>query len=231
MSFVLVGPEMEAAAAAQLAGVGSSLNTAHAVAAIPTTTVLAAAGDEVSAAVASLFSSFGRDYQYLSAQVATFHDLFVRAMHTAASSYGAAEAAGASALASASAHPTASFSPLALVKDLTGRALIGNGNDSAAGSGAAGEDGGWLLGNGGAGGSGAAPTAMPASAAPTAPPPPPSAPTEAAAPTARPARTARAAQPSESNCFLRTLPIALRGNASTMRTSRGRLCTESCWAT
>ena len=27
---------------------------------------------------------------------------------------------------------------------------------------------------------------------------------------------------------LRTLPIALRGSASTTRTSRGRLCTESC---
>ncbi|SHU06282.1 Uncharacterised protein [Mycobacteroides abscessus subsp. abscessus] len=33
------------------------------------------------------------------------------------------------------------------------------------------------------------------------------------------------------NSFLRTLPIAFRGNASTRRTSRGRLCTESCCAT
>ncbi len=40
-----------------------------------------------------------------------------------------------------------------------------------------------------------------------------------------------APHPSDSSCFLSTLPIALRGNESTRRTSRGRLCTESCWAT
>src|ERR1700681_2813321 len=33
------------------------------------------------------------------------------------------------------------------------------------------------------------------------------------------------------NSFFSTLPIALRGRLSTSRTSRGRLCTESCCAT
>src|SRR5690606_29596121 len=36
---------------------------------------------------------------------------------------------------------------------------------------------------------------------------------------------------SQRSCFLSTFPIALRGRLSTTRTSRGRLCTESCWAT
>ena len=36
---------------------------------------------------------------------------------------------------------------------------------------------------------------------------------------------------SQPSSFFNTLPIALRGRASTMRTSRGRLCAESCWAT
>ena len=38
-------------------------------------------------------------------------------------------------------------------------------------------------------------------------------------------------QCSTPNCFLSTLPIAFLGKLSTTRTSRGRLCTESCSAT
>lgn len=38
-------------------------------------------------------------------------------------------------------------------------------------------------------------------------------------------------QPHVSSSFLSTLPMALRGKLSTTRTSRGRLCTESCCAT
>src|SRR6516225_453512 len=56
MSYVVAAPEFLASAASDLSGIGSSLSAGHAVAAVPTTAVVAAAGDEVSAAVASLFS-------------------------------------------------------------------------------------------------------------------------------------------------------------------------------
>ena len=56
MSYVIAATDMLAAAAADVAGIGSSLSEAHAAAAAPTTAVIAAAEDEVSAAIASLFS-------------------------------------------------------------------------------------------------------------------------------------------------------------------------------
>ena len=70
MSFVIAAPETVASAAADVAGIGSSLSAANVAVAAPTTRVLAAAGDEVSAAIASLFSSHGQEYQALSAQAA-----------------------------------------------------------------------------------------------------------------------------------------------------------------
>ncbi len=73
MSYVIAAPEMLAAAAADVAGIGSSLSAAHAVAAAPTTAVMAAAEDEVSAAIATLFSGHAQQYQALSAQAAAFH--------------------------------------------------------------------------------------------------------------------------------------------------------------
>ncbi len=68
MSFVIVAPELMAMAAADLAGIESVLQAAHAAAATSTTQVLAAAGDEVSAAVAALFSAHGQEYQALNAK-------------------------------------------------------------------------------------------------------------------------------------------------------------------
>ncbi|WP_141214079.1 PE family protein, partial [Mycobacterium marinum] len=56
MSVVLVvAPEVLTAAAADIAGIGSSLGAANAAAVTPTTTVLAAGTDEVSGAIATLF--------------------------------------------------------------------------------------------------------------------------------------------------------------------------------
>jgi hypothetical protein len=60
MSFVITAPESLAAAAADVAGIGSSLSVAHAVAAAQTTTAAAAAEDEVSAAIASLLGDLCR---------------------------------------------------------------------------------------------------------------------------------------------------------------------------
>ncbi len=50
MSFVFAMPELVAAAAADLAGIGSTVGSATATAAVPTTQVVAAGADEVSAA-------------------------------------------------------------------------------------------------------------------------------------------------------------------------------------
>ena len=98
MSFVVANPETLAAAAANLTGIGSSLDAAHAAAAQATTAVAAAAGDEVSTAIASIFSSYAQQYQTLSAQVAAFHAEFVETLTGAGGSYAAAEAANASPL-------------------------------------------------------------------------------------------------------------------------------------
>src|SRR5207248_11557364 len=95
MSFVTAAPEMMAAATSDLAGIDSALGAARA-AAVSTTAVLAAAEDEVSAAIAALFSAHGQHFQGLGAQAAAFHDQFMRTLRGAADGYTAAEAANAS---------------------------------------------------------------------------------------------------------------------------------------
>ncbi|CKN20981.1 PE-PGRS family protein [Mycobacterium tuberculosis] len=72
MSFVIAAPDLVAMATEDLAGIGASLTAANAAAAVPTSGLLAAAGDEVSAAIAALFSSHGQQYQAMSAQAAAF---------------------------------------------------------------------------------------------------------------------------------------------------------------
>jgi hypothetical protein len=101
MSFVLAAPAALAAAASDIAGIGSTISAANAAAAVPTTGVLAAAADEVSAQVAALFSTHGQGYQKLSAQLAAFHDQFVAALNSGATQYAAAEASAAQNLLSA----------------------------------------------------------------------------------------------------------------------------------
>lgn len=53
MSYLIASPDALAAAAKDLNGIGSALSEAHAAAFAPTTQVLAAAQDEVSAAIAA----------------------------------------------------------------------------------------------------------------------------------------------------------------------------------
>ena len=101
MSYVIAAPELMTAAASDLAGIESALSAAHAAAGASTTQVLAAAGDEVSAAIAALFSEQGRAYQALNAQAAVFQAEFARALNGARSAFVAAEAANASLLAGA----------------------------------------------------------------------------------------------------------------------------------
>jgi hypothetical protein len=96
--WVIAAPEYVAAAASDLANIGSSLSTANMAALLPTSGVLAAGADEVSAMIAALFSSHAQAYQALSAQAASFHAQFVQLMNTGATQYALQEAANASPL-------------------------------------------------------------------------------------------------------------------------------------
>ncbi len=151
---LMVAPELVAAAAADLTGIGQAISAANAAAAGPTTQVLAAAGDEVSAAIAALFGTHAQEYQALSARVATFHEQFVRSLTAAGSAYATAEAANASPLQALEQQVLGAIN--APTQLWLGRPLIGDGVHGAPGTGQPGGAGGLLWGNGGNGGSGAA---------------------------------------------------------------------------
>ncbi|MGA3255614.1 MAG: PE family protein, partial [Mycobacterium sp.] len=130
MSFVIATPELVTAAATDLASIGSTLNAAKSAAAAPTTGILAAAEDEVSAAIAAVFSDHGQGFQALGARAAAFHEQFVQALTAGAGSYVSAEAANAAAF-TANPVQTVQQDLLAAINGpslaLTGRPLIGNG--------------------------------------------------------------------------------------------------------
>ncbi|MGH3562141.1 MAG: PE family protein [Mycobacterium sp.] len=97
MSFVTTQPEMLAAAAGNLQGIGSAISAQNAAAAAPTTGVVPAAADEVSALTAAQFAAHAALYQQVSAQAAAIHEMFVNTLGVSAGSYAAAEAANAAA--------------------------------------------------------------------------------------------------------------------------------------
>ncbi len=140
MSFVLVSPETVAAVATDLKRIGASLAHENASAAASTTAVVSAAADEVSTAVAALFSQHAQGYQAAAAQVAAFHSRFVQALTAGAGAYAFAEAANASPLQSAMGAVSAS------AQTLLSRPLIGNGANATT-PGGNGGDGGWLFGS------------------------------------------------------------------------------------
>jgi hypothetical protein len=153
MSFVIAAPEMVTDAAKNLASLGSTISAANSAAAVSTTGVAAAAGDEVSAAIATLFSQHASAYQAMSAQAAAFQAQFLQALSNASSAYAATEAANASPL------QTLQDDVLGVINAPTNlvlrRPLIGdgtNGTTNAQGVGTAGGGGGILVGSGGNGG-------------------------------------------------------------------------------
>ena len=83
MSFVIALPDVLVTAASDLSGIGSAIRSARAAAAGSTTQVAAAAGDEVSAAIARLFGTYGQEFQTLSAQSALFNSQFVQLLQAA----------------------------------------------------------------------------------------------------------------------------------------------------
>jgi hypothetical protein len=93
MSYMSAAPDLIAAAATDVARIGSTISTANTAAAATTTQMLAAGADEVSASIAALFGAHGQAYQALSAQAAMFHSQFVQAMTAGAGAYVSAEAA------------------------------------------------------------------------------------------------------------------------------------------
>lgn len=95
MSFVTTQPEALSAAAANLQGIGSAMSAQNAAAAAPTTGVVPAAADEVSALTAAQFAAHAQMYQAVSAQAAAIHEMFVNTLGTSAGSYAATEAANA----------------------------------------------------------------------------------------------------------------------------------------
>jgi hypothetical protein len=95
MSFVTTQPEELTAAAGTLQGLGSGMAAGNAAAAAPTTGVVPAAADEVSALTATQFAAHAAMYQAVSAQAMAIHELFVNTLGTSAGSYAATEAANA----------------------------------------------------------------------------------------------------------------------------------------
>lgn len=93
MTFVTTQPEMLTSAAGQLQGVGTAIAAQNAAIAGPTTGVVPAAADEVSALTATQFGAHAAMYQAVSAQAAAVHDMFVHILGASAGSYAATEAA------------------------------------------------------------------------------------------------------------------------------------------
>jgi len=161
MSFLALSPDVLGAAAQQVSGIGAGIAQAHAAAVPVTTSVVAAAGDEVSAAIAALFRSHAQAFQAAGVQAGAFHTAFAQALSGAGGVYTVTEAASVPLLGALTSQgpwtplvgPSLPyFSPWQL---LTGRPLFGNGVTGAAGTGANGVAGGWLVGNGANGASGA----------------------------------------------------------------------------
>ena len=91
MSFVTTQPEALAAAAGSLQGIGSALSAQNVAAAAPTTGVVPAAADPVSALTAAQFAAHAQMYQAVSAQAAEIHELFVNTLGTSSVSYAVTE--------------------------------------------------------------------------------------------------------------------------------------------
>jgi hypothetical protein len=92
---VTTQPELLAGAAGDLQGIGADMAAQNAAVAAPTTGMVPAAADEVSALTAAQFAAHATMYQTISAQAAAIHEMFVNTLCTSAGSYAATEAANA----------------------------------------------------------------------------------------------------------------------------------------
>ncbi|AYE93771.1 PE family protein [Mycobacterium paragordonae] len=92
VSYVFAQPPALAAAATELAGLGTAIGEAAAVAAAPTTALMTAAADEVSTAIAAFFGGFGQEFQTVSAQLGTLYQGLVQNLNSTIDYYVNAEA-------------------------------------------------------------------------------------------------------------------------------------------
>jgi hypothetical protein len=95
MSFVTTQPEALAGAAETLEGINATKTAADTAAALPTTGVVPAAADEVSALTAAQFAAHAQMYQAVAAQAQEIQQAFASTLGVSASSYGLTEAANA----------------------------------------------------------------------------------------------------------------------------------------
>ncbi|MEE6180030.1 PE family protein [Mycobacterium sp. 050134] len=147
MSFVVAVPDEVQAAAQNLANLREAIAEASSSIAGPTTGVVAAAQDQVSAAVAAMFGTFGQEYQVLNVQAQAFHDQFVGLLNAGAGAYlgtdvanaqqslvnavsapvqGIFGQAGAAAAANGAALTAAAARPAALLDPILGGATVGS---------------------------------------------------------------------------------------------------------
>jgi hypothetical protein len=95
MSSVVFEPELVQGAVQNLAGIRGSLTEAAASVSGPTTGIAAAAQDEISVALASVFGNYGEQFQALSAQARAFHAQFESLLSASTAAYTSAEATNA----------------------------------------------------------------------------------------------------------------------------------------
>jgi PE family/PPE-SVP subfamily C-terminal region len=96
MSFLTALPEELLAAQGTLQGILSNLAAQNAGAAAPTTTIIPAAADPVSAQQAGIFSTYGTQYQTIAAEAQTLQEQYVNTLGVSSGTYSATEAANAS---------------------------------------------------------------------------------------------------------------------------------------
>ena len=99
MTNLVTQPDLMSTAAADLAEIRSAIGAASTTTAGPTTGLVAAAGDEISAAVAKLFSAYGQEARALIDQASAFHDEFTRVLAAGGFAYAETEIANAAAAA------------------------------------------------------------------------------------------------------------------------------------
>lgn len=97
MSFVTTQPEALAAAAGDLANIGSAMHAGNAAAAGPTSSLAPAAADEVSALTSAQFAAHAQMYRAVAAQATAILEQFAIMLNTSSGSYSATEAANAAA--------------------------------------------------------------------------------------------------------------------------------------
>ncbi len=95
MSFVTTQPQLLSAASNDLRAIDSALSAGNAAATVPTTGMVPAAADRVSALTAAQFAAYAQMYRAVSPQAAAVDDMFVTALAVGADSYAATEAANA----------------------------------------------------------------------------------------------------------------------------------------